>query len=182
LDFGDYSDQYYSVQTTEGEQIAQLIAGYIDIILKKKQAKDHLGIEGDEGSTLVEESISPFRATIVQRQNPAKPTPVVQDSVAKPAVMHAGPEGINSISSGHMASAQYSITQQRVDVAHSPQPSTQHIHTSETHSNSYKALMSGREAVKRSEEYLSQPYNLPPLGSDPVSHYRLHYNRVTNYC
>jgi len=35
LDFGDYSDQYYSVQTTEGEQILQLIAGYIDIILKK---------------------------------------------------------------------------------------------------------------------------------------------------
>jgi len=35
LDFGDYAEQYYSVQTTEGEQIAQLIAGYIDIILKK---------------------------------------------------------------------------------------------------------------------------------------------------
>lgn len=35
LDFGDYSDQYYSVQTTEAEQILQLIAGYIDIILKK---------------------------------------------------------------------------------------------------------------------------------------------------
>lgn len=34
-DFGDYQDGYYSVQTTEGEQIAQLIAGYIDIILKK---------------------------------------------------------------------------------------------------------------------------------------------------
>nr|1MK7_B Chain B, TALIN [Gallus gallus]1MK7_D Chain D, TALIN [Gallus gallus]1MK9_B Chain B, TALIN [Gallus gallus]1MK9_D Chain D, TALIN [Gallus gallus]1MK9_F Chain F, TALIN [Gallus gallus]1MK9_H Chain H, TALIN [Gallus gallus] len=33
LDFGDYQDGYYSVQTTEGEQIAQLIAGYIDIIL-----------------------------------------------------------------------------------------------------------------------------------------------------
>ena len=38
LDFGDYSDQYYSVQTTEGEQISQLIAGYIDIILKKVPA------------------------------------------------------------------------------------------------------------------------------------------------
>jgi talin len=37
LDFGDYSDQYYSVQTTEAEQILQLIAGYIDIILKKVQ-------------------------------------------------------------------------------------------------------------------------------------------------
>lgn len=34
-DFGDYQDGYYSVQATEGEQIAQLIAGYIDIILKK---------------------------------------------------------------------------------------------------------------------------------------------------
>ena len=33
LDFGDYS--YYSVQTTEGELISRLIAGYIDIILKK---------------------------------------------------------------------------------------------------------------------------------------------------
>ena len=35
LDFGDYSDEYYSVQTTEAEHIQQLIAGYIDIILKK---------------------------------------------------------------------------------------------------------------------------------------------------
>lgn len=86
LDFGDYSDQYYSVQTTEGEQISQLIAGYIDIILKKvcnpeiestfliifkltyfisflaqKQAKDHFGIEGDEGSNIVEDSVSPFK-------------------------------------------------------------------------------------------------------------------------
>ena len=34
-DFGDYTEGYYSVQTSEGEQISQLIAGYIDIILKK---------------------------------------------------------------------------------------------------------------------------------------------------
>jgi len=34
-DFGDYAEAYYAVQTTEGEQIAQLISGYIDIILKK---------------------------------------------------------------------------------------------------------------------------------------------------
>lgn len=39
-DFGDYQDGYYSVQTTEGEQIAQLIAGYIDIILKKVTAME----------------------------------------------------------------------------------------------------------------------------------------------
>ena len=34
-DFGDYLDAYYSVQTIEGEKISQLIAGYIDIILRK---------------------------------------------------------------------------------------------------------------------------------------------------
>ncbi|MED6259203.1 Talin-1 [Ataeniobius toweri] len=59
LDFGDYQDGYYSVQTTEGEQIAQLIAGYIDIILKKKKSKDHFGLEGDEESTMLEDSVSP---------------------------------------------------------------------------------------------------------------------------
>ena len=40
-DFGDHSDSYYSVQTTEGEQISQLIAGYIDIILKKVRRFQH---------------------------------------------------------------------------------------------------------------------------------------------
>jgi talin len=39
LDFGGYAD-YYSSQTEEGETISQLIAGYIDIILKKKQEQD----------------------------------------------------------------------------------------------------------------------------------------------
>uniref|UniRef100_UPI003704D4D1 Integrin beta-6,Talin-1 n=1 Tax=Mus musculus TaxID=10090 RepID=UPI003704D4D1 len=63
LDFGDYQDGYYSVQTTEGEQIAQLIAGYIDIILKKKKSKDHFGLEGDEESTMLEDSVSPKKST-----------------------------------------------------------------------------------------------------------------------
>lgn len=39
-DFGEYQESYYSVQTTEGEQISQLIAGYIDIILKKASATE----------------------------------------------------------------------------------------------------------------------------------------------
>lgn len=40
-DFGEYQESYYSVQTTEGEQISQLIAGYIDIILKKASNKKY---------------------------------------------------------------------------------------------------------------------------------------------
>lgn len=68
LDFGDYLDSYSSVQTTEGEQIAQLIAGYIDIILRRRKPKDHFGIEGDEGATMIEDSVAPSRATIIQNQ------------------------------------------------------------------------------------------------------------------
>ena len=44
LDFGDYKKNYFSVQTSEGEQISQLIAGYIDIILKRKKGKFNLMI------------------------------------------------------------------------------------------------------------------------------------------
>jgi talin len=43
LDFGDhYKEPYYSMQTTEGEHIARLISGYIDIILKKVKIKTQI--------------------------------------------------------------------------------------------------------------------------------------------
>ena len=35
LDFGDYSQSVYSVETTEGKAISQLISGYTDIIIKE---------------------------------------------------------------------------------------------------------------------------------------------------
>ena len=36
LDFGEYHDSFYSVKTSEGETISQLIAEFIDNILKKE--------------------------------------------------------------------------------------------------------------------------------------------------
>ncbi|XP_043866158.1 talin-2 isoform X4 [Drosophila mojavensis] len=86
LDFGDYANQYYSVQTTEAEQIVQLIAGYIDIILKKKQTKDHFGIEGDEGSTMVEESVAPSKATFLQHET-NRVEKLNLESLAHPGIM-----------------------------------------------------------------------------------------------
>ncbi|XP_050433200.1 talin-1 [Adelges cooleyi] len=83
LDFGDYSDRYYSVQTTEAEQILQLISGYIDIILKKKKTKDHFGIESNEHSTVMEDTVGPLKA-IVMENNGQK---VKTESVAKPALL-----------------------------------------------------------------------------------------------
>ena len=62
LDFGDYQDQYYSVQTTEGEQISQLIAGYIYIILKRRAKKEHKGDEGQDEEAMEEDIVTPGRA------------------------------------------------------------------------------------------------------------------------
>ncbi|VDP68442.1 unnamed protein product [Echinostoma caproni] len=68
-DFGEYSpDDCYTAQTSEGEQISQLIAGYVDIITKKQKAKDHAGFQGDEESAMYEENVRAERATIVQHQ------------------------------------------------------------------------------------------------------------------
>ena len=36
-DLGNYSESFYSVQTTKGEAISQLIASYVDVILQKKE-------------------------------------------------------------------------------------------------------------------------------------------------
>ncbi|BFZ14072.1 hypothetical protein BsWGS_17114 [Bradybaena similaris] len=101
LDFGDYSDTYYSVQTTEGEQISQLIAGYIDIILRKKKAKDHLGIEGDENSTMYEENVQAGQATIIQHSmgNIKHPS---SGNVSMPGLLRDGYQGENKISVGSL--------------------------------------------------------------------------------
>lgn len=119
LDFGDYSDQYYSVQTREAEQISQIISGYIDIILKKKQAKDHFGIEGEEGSTMVEEIVSPSKASIFQHES-NRVAKVNTESVAKPAVMRAGVEGSKPYGTGYVRSAQHTTVSGQISVGHAP--------------------------------------------------------------
>ncbi|CAF1241967.1 unnamed protein product [Rotaria magnacalcarata] len=88
LDFGDYATAYYSVQTHEGQQISQLIAGYIDIILKKKKDQDIARREGvaDEEATLIEDIISPGKATIIQPNCPSFGY-VHQQNVFSPPVM-----------------------------------------------------------------------------------------------
>ncbi|CAF4072990.1 unnamed protein product, partial [Rotaria sp. Silwood2] len=73
LDFGDYATAYYSVQTHEGQQISQLIAGYIDIILKKRKDRELAIRDGmaDEEATMIEDIIAPGKATIIQPNCPS---------------------------------------------------------------------------------------------------------------
>ncbi|XP_018576944.1 talin-2 isoform X4 [Anoplophora glabripennis] len=174
LDFGDYSDQYYSVQTTEAEQIQQIIAGYIDIILKKKQAKDHFGIEGDEGSTMFEESVAPHKATILQHES-SKIGKINTESLAKPAVIRAGSDGEKTFSMGVMSGPQQTTVGGSVNLGHAPPTSTNLHQTKITSvlSEPQRGLLSTISAtqtrIKESEINLDGKAHIPELGTDPAA-------------
>uniref|UniRef100_A0A8C9R894 Talin 1 n=1 Tax=Scleropages formosus TaxID=113540 RepID=A0A8C9R894_SCLFO len=163
LDFGDYQDGYYSVQTTEGEQIAQLIAGYIDIILKKKKSKDHFGLEGDEESTMLEDSVSPKKSTVLQQQF-NKVGKVETGSVALRAIMRSGAGGSETFQMGSMPQAK-----QRLLSLHMlfwggqlhPFTSAQQALTG--------TINSSMQAVQAAQASLDEFDTLPPLGTDAAS-------------
>ncbi|XP_077568388.1 talin-2 isoform X1 [Stigmatopora nigra] len=162
LDFGEYQESYYSVQTTEGEQISQLIAGYIDIILKKKQSKDRFGLEGDEESTMLEESVSPKKSTILQQQF-NRVGRVEHGSVALPGIIRSGSAGCtDTFNMGSMPSAQQQITTGQMHRGHMPPLNL-----------AQQALMgtinSSMNAVKQAQADLGHVDNLPPLGHDLAS-------------
>ncbi|XP_013176177.1 PREDICTED: talin-1 isoform X7 [Papilio xuthus] len=173
LDFGDYSDQYYSVQTTEAEQILQVIAGYIDIIVRKQRAKDHLGIEGDEGSAMLEDSVSPSKANIIQHDT-FKSGKVNMESVAKPAVLRPGAEGAKPFAVGHLTGAQQTTVSGQIITGHTPPTASQVQQTRVTSilTEPQRALLStitgGREIIRQTEEGLSRA-SLPALGHDAAS-------------
>ncbi|XP_069364128.1 talin-1 [Maniola hyperantus] len=174
LDFGDYSDQYYSVQTTEAEQILQVIAGYIDIIVRKRRARDHLGIEGDEGSAMLEDSVSPSKANIIQHDTLKASGKVNTTSVAKPAVLRPGAEGAKPFAVGHVTGAQQTTVSGQVLTGHAPPAATQVQQTKVTSvlTEPQRALLStitsGKEIIKQTEEGLTRTA-LPALGHDAGS-------------
>ncbi|XP_021493972.1 talin-2 isoform X2 [Meriones unguiculatus] len=161
LDFGEYQESYYSVQTTEGEQISQLIAGYIDIILKKKQSKDRFGLEGDEESTMLEESVSPKKSTILQQQF-NRTGKAEHGSVALPAVMRSGSSGPETFNVGSMPSPQQQVMVGQMHRGHMP-PLT----------SAQQALMgtinTSMHAVQQAQDDLGELHSLPPLGQDMAS-------------
>ncbi|CAG9813617.1 unnamed protein product [Phaedon cochleariae] len=173
LDFGDYATQYYSVQTTEAEQIRQIIAGYIDIITKKKQSKDHFGIEGDEGSTMFEESVAPHKATILQHES-NKIGRMSTDSLSKPVVMRVA-DGEKPFSMGIMSGPQQTTVSGAVHLGHAPPTSTtvQQTKITTVLTEPQRALISTISAtqtrIKESEIELEGKAHIPELGTDPGS-------------
>ncbi|XP_061219192.1 talin-1 isoform X1 [Neopsephotus bourkii] len=161
LDFGDYQDGYYSVQTTEGEQIAQLIAGYIDIILKKKKSKDHFGLEGDEESPMLEDTVSPKKLTVLQQQF-NRVGKAELGAVALPAIMRTGAGGPENFQVGTMPQPQLQITSGQMHRGHMPPlTSAQQALTG--------TINSSMQAVHAAQATLDDFETLPPLGQDAAS-------------
>uniref|UniRef100_A0AAR2IZ01 Talin 2a n=1 Tax=Pygocentrus nattereri TaxID=42514 RepID=A0AAR2IZ01_PYGNA len=161
LDFGEYQESYYSVQTTEGEQISQLIAGYIDIILKKKQSKDRFGLEGDEEATMLEESVSPKKSTILQQQF-NRVGRAEHGSVALPGVLRTSSVGPETLNVGTMPSPQQQVTTGQMHLGHMPPLSA-----------AQQALVgtinTSMQAVQQAQADLEEVEELPPLGNDMAS-------------
>uniref|UniRef100_A0A672PCY1 Talin-2-like n=1 Tax=Sinocyclocheilus grahami TaxID=75366 RepID=A0A672PCY1_SINGR len=173
LDFGEYQESYYSVQTTEGEQISQLIAGYIDIILKKKQSKDHFGLEGDEEATMLEESVSPKKSTILQQQF-NRVGRAEHGSVALPGILRSGSVGPETLNMGTMPSPQQQITTGQMHLGHMPPLVSLHIRMLilDLLSAAQQALVgtinTSMQAVQQAQSDLEEVEELPPLGDDMV--------------
>uniref|UniRef100_UPI00358E49C6 talin-2-like n=1 Tax=Myxine glutinosa TaxID=7769 RepID=UPI00358E49C6 len=160
LDFGDYSDGYYSVQTTEGEQIAKLIAGYIDIILKKKKSKDRFGMEGDEESTMLEDSVAPKKSTIMQQQSNHMGR-VEHGSVALPAILR-GTGGPEMLTRGTLPGSQQLIVSGQMHHGHLPPMSSNQQVLLGT-------ITSSMHAVSQASTDMYQADVLPQLGQDQAS-------------
>ncbi|KAG7155036.1 Talin-2-like, partial [Homarus americanus] len=159
--------------TLEGEPIAQLIAGYIDIILKKQRAKDHIGIEGDDGSAMVEDMVSPIKASILQHGDTGGGIHhAEEESIAKPAVMRPGVNGAQSFGTGSMPGVQSVAIVGQINLAHQP-PSAKHPQVTSVLSKPQKALVStietGQVIIGECAQSLETKAELPELGTDPAS-------------
>jgi len=160
LDFGDYQDAYYSVQTTEGDHIAQLISGYIDIIMKKRQAKDNYGTEMDEDAAMLEDVVSPSRAHVIAMHG-SSAGQLQSGSLAMPVVLGSSQSHSDNYAMGHMKPA--TQVKAHSNLAYCGQPLTA----------AQQAFMGniehGFNACKAAHESFNTKAELPPLGSDAAA-------------
>ncbi|KAA0724275.1 Talin-2 [Triplophysa tibetana] len=127
-----------------------------------KQSKDRFGLDGDEEATMLEESVSPKKSTILQQQF-NRVGRVEHGSVALPGIMRSGSiGGPDTFNMGSMPSAQQQITTGQMHRGHMPPLSL-----------AQQALMgtinTSMQAVQQAQADLGEVDNLPPLGQDMAS-------------
>eukprot|EP00842_Homolaphlyctis_polyrhiza_P006525 jgi/Hompol1/6874/HPOL_002361-RA len=158
LDFGDYSDNYYSVETTEGEEISRLIAGYIDIIVKKRNQKARtIEEQRVEEQAVVEDYVRPGRAKPVDVMNSGGTARQAKELNAGTSVVY-----IHGDQHGHQKHRQSSMPAQGGAIA-------QNLDISEFQQAIIQTINNGLAVTAAAYADLSTPTHLPPLSSDPAS-------------
>ncbi|KAJ3168398.1 Talin-1 [Geranomyces variabilis] len=161
MDFGDYADAYFSVRTTEGEQISQLIAGYIDIIIKKrKEAEKVVEIDEEEQATM-EEYVTPSRATNVGVVTAGAKTAVETKAVAMPPMVADGMRAGWGRSGTNFYAAQYGS----VAGGYTPQMSE----ITGAQQTLMQSISNGFAMVNNARTDMNVAANLPPLGNDAAA-------------
>ncbi|KAI8614346.1 hypothetical protein BC830DRAFT_1169513 [Chytriomyces sp. MP71] len=151
LDFGDYESAFYTVQTAEGDQISQLIAGYIDIILKKKKEAEKVLHEEEEVLMTSEEYVKPVKA-------------------ANAGVILTGHKQAMEVRVGTLMTASTNRTLPKPAMA-----TTMSLETglnSETigaHHSLLDTLTTGIAVLINAAKDIEHDIQLPPLTDDPVS-------------
>uniref|UniRef100_A0A0K2U6E5 Talin-2 n=1 Tax=Lepeophtheirus salmonis TaxID=72036 RepID=A0A0K2U6E5_LEPSM len=171
LDFGDYQDQYYSVQTTEGEQISQLIAGYIDIILKKRNWKERIGDDGNEEEAMEEDIVAPGRAITIVGLPGAANQKVEASNVAKPGLLRNSNGASQAVLKDSTMESKYKshINNHSMAVGSSGAKHPEEYSLTGPQRALVSTISQGQESIHRAETLLTEKARLPPLGNDPAS-------------
>ncbi|KAJ3225658.1 Talin-1 [Chytriomyces hyalinus] len=150
LDFGDYADNYFTVQTSEGDQISQLIAGYIDIILKKKKEAEKVFHEEDEVLTTSEEYVKPVKAV-------------------NAAILSNGHKQATEIRVGTLMTASNSRAFPKSIATSTPNEPAFNPEYNEPLQSLLETISMGLAVLNNSARDLDNDIHLPPFANDAVS-------------
>lgn len=191
LDFGDYSENYYSVQTQvcgwgavvgapghpntyltlqEGEKISQLISQYIDLIMKNKAGGDRRVSETDEEATVIEDQVRPGKAMTLQNLGGERQG-IESDNIAMSGILRPGDPGRQGVVSATDAPDTI-ITSGGIKIAHqahmgqAPDITSAAGNPQQAHISN---IMMSIEDIERAKREMSFPADLPPLGDNIAS-------------
>ncbi|KAI3637909.1 hypothetical protein MIR68_004558 [Amoeboaphelidium protococcarum] len=157
LDFGDYADSYYSVQTNEGEKISQLIAGYIDIILKKRKDAERNTADEDEQVAIAEDNIKAVKGTAVN---------IVGKKAGRAVEVDVASAGISG-EEGNRVGMKQGVTKRMV--AQSAAYGSVEYSNAIAQQSLMQSINNGFAAVSSANQDLSMATQLPPIGNDQAS-------------
>jgi talin len=156
LDFGDYADAYYSVLTSEGEQISTLISGYIDIIMKRRKETNRQLEEGEEQMAITEERMRPARGEEVH---------ISMNRFNRASEFNVATTGVMQDDEGRVGARQIIHKKQFAqasDYGYSPEQAMYVIQAAQQ--ALIQTITSGHASVVNATADLAQAVQLPPLG------------------